>query len=166
VHNHAAEIRAAVDILGRMRDTLDCSISNAAVDNAATSVCNEALKIYAELYPEEPRILTTRDPCHCVDLIGKDFIKLAGFKELDSAARSVINLLNRDRIQGIIEKAYGDHKITRHVKVAILSETRFYGNADMLIGLRKNRHTLWPSLKRWKSTRLTLRVETPATSVG
>jgi hypothetical protein len=142
VHNHAAEIAAAVGVLGKMRDKLDCSISNAAVDNGAASVCTQALTMYAAQYPDEPKILVTRDPCHCVDLIAKDLIKIQGLVSLDKSSRSVINLLNRDRIQGITERAYSNHKITSHVRVAILSETRFYGNADMLIGLRKNRHVL------------------------
>jgi hypothetical protein len=142
VHNHADEIAAAVSVLGKMRKKLGCSISNAAVDNGAASVCTQALTMYASQYPDEPKILVTRDPCHCVDLIAKDLIKIQGMVLLDKSSRSVINLLNRDRIQGITERAYSQHKITSHVRVAILSETRFYGNADMLIGLRKNRSAL------------------------
>jgi hypothetical protein len=69
-----------------------------AVDNAAVAVADAVIEKYAEEFPEEPKMLRTRDPGHCIDLVAKDSAKLKCFVVLLSQTKSMIKFLSVDRI--------------------------------------------------------------------
>ena len=107
-HVTEAEADDAVVKLQRVREEIGCSICSAAVDNGAGGIANAVIQKYAEICPEEPKMLRTRDPGHCIDLLAKDSVKVTCFKDLLSTTKAIISFLSTDRVIGIVEKAMKD----------------------------------------------------------
>jgi hypothetical protein len=105
-HVTEAEVIDAVIKLQNVREAIGGSICSAAVDNGAnTSVAQGGvIEKYAEEYPEEPKMLRTRDPGPCIDLVAKDSAKVECFADLLSATREIVKFLSIDRIGGIVDK--------------------------------------------------------------
>ena len=104
VHVPLAEIEDAAKQLMKAKKEIGGAICNAAIDNAAIAVADGVIKKYAEMYPEEPPILRTRDPGHCIDLVAKDSAEVPCFAQLLKVAKSIIKFLNTDRVSGIVSE--------------------------------------------------------------
>jgi hypothetical protein len=108
-----------------------CDCTNIAVDNKARPVVQEIIKRYSEKYPCAPNIIITRDPGHCIDLLCKDCGSKEGtmFYDILQATRSLIDLVNNQRVNGIKKRMIGEGTMTGDPgKARHHSETRFYGN--------------------------------------
>jgi hypothetical protein len=142
VHVPLAEIEDAAKQLMKAKKEIGGAICNAAIDNAAIGVADGVIKKYAELFPEEPPILRTRDPAHCIDLVAKDSAEVTCFANLLKVAKSIIKFLNTDRVGGIVAELVKNKRCIPVPHAALLSETRFYGAADMFEGVLKNKPVL------------------------
>jgi hypothetical protein len=67
--------------------------------------------------------MSTRDPSHCLDLIGKDSTKVACFQKLYSETMDLYDFLTTDRVSGIVDALFDDGRLTRFAKPTKHSET-------------------------------------------
>ena len=160
VHVVDKEVTDAVDALARVREKIGGSICNAAVDNAASKVATLTVQAYAQKFPEEPPILMTRDPGHCIDLVAKDSAKVSCFSELLTTTKTLIRLLTRDRVRAICEEAMRTDRCVFCPVAVLLADTRFYGAADMFKSVLKNQPILniladLPQFVEYRNTRKT-----------
>jgi hypothetical protein len=141
VHSADAEVVDAVKaFLTTARKAIGGSICSAAVDNAAVTAADAMIEKYAEECPEEPKMLRTRDPGHCIYLVAKkDSAKVKCMALLISEAKAIIKFLSVEQVAGIAEEAVKGKHCVDVAKTRTLSETRFYGAAEMMNGMLKNK---------------------------
>jgi hypothetical protein len=151
-HDTEAETREALEIIKSLRTQIGVPISNAAVDNAARAVANQMLERYSEAFPDDPPAVMTRDPCHCLDLMCKDFGNFKCFKPFLVSLSIVVKFLCNSQIVGLCEKVIIQNKLPTFTKVVNKSDTRFYGTADEISSILKNRKvlTVLPTCKDWE----------------
>jgi hypothetical protein len=141
-HDTEAEIAVSIKIIKDIREKIDVPVSNAAVDNAARHIASRTMLLYAEQFPDDPPPVTTRDPAHCLDLLCKDVGKLKCLKVFLDGLNSVVTLMTEGNIVGICEKAEVQHKVDKFWKVVKKADTRFYGMADEIASIVKNKKLL------------------------
>ena len=121
-------------------------MTNSAVDNAAKAVMDETCKKYEELHPSEPKILQTRDPAHCIDLLPKDCGKIMnenspyGFGHLLKDTQDLIALLTVDKVAGIIQDCKQRGELPKDMpKPVNYSDTRMNKAASMFKSIQGNK---------------------------
>lgn len=141
-HQTEAEIKTSVAVIKAARERIGVPVSNVAVDNAAKHVATRAIAIYREAYPDDPEPMTTRDPAHCLDLLAKDLSKVKPLKPFIDDLGSVVELLTNGNIVGICEIADQQNLVPKFYKVVKKSATRFYGVADEISSIVRNKNLL------------------------
>jgi hypothetical protein len=97
---------------------------NISADNAALSVTRDVSTLYETKYPEAPRITTTGDPSHCLDLPCKDSAKVQVLADLLEVAKAIVKLCKTDRVDAKEEQ--GEGSLPQFEKAKTFAETRFY----------------------------------------
>jgi len=129
-----------------IRRQFRCPVTNIATDNGAKAVMASICTSYLEYCPEEPKILQTRDPAHCIDLLPKDCVKILkedspyGFGQLCKDTQVLLNLLTTDRVAGIIQDCKRTLELPREMpKAASYSETRMNKTSAMFNTVQANK---------------------------
>jgi hypothetical protein len=130
VHVRAAEVEDGVQKMEKLVAEYKTSVTNMAVNNAATKVMDEVIAEYAKRNPKELPVMSTRDPSHCLDLIGKDSTKVACYQKLYSETMDLYDFLTTDRVSGIVDALFDDGRLTRFAKPTKHYETRFNRSAE------------------------------------
>jgi len=143
VHRTDAEVDTAFQFLCRIRERFKCSIACVSVDNAATSMMEQATERYCKEFPEEPSIITNRDAAHCLDLIAKDTAVAPSLQAFMNEVTAMTNLSKTDRVDGIRRKWIENGTIrSGNTKIATISDTRFNKAGMLLLSIRKQREFL------------------------
>jgi hypothetical protein len=148
-HVKEAEINDIVRMMSQIRDKYGGSFIQGSVDNAAADVMTAALKKYAESFPDEPTILTDRDPSHCIDLVAKDSAVIPCFSTLHDDAKKLITFLTEHRIKGIKDTLIQLGKVVKCGEINAISDTRFNKLGQLFQSLVKQK----PFLDILRSTR-------------
>jgi len=129
-----------------IRRQFRCPVTNIAVDNAAKVVMASVCTSYLAARPDEPKILQTRDPAHCIDLLPKDCVKVMnddspyGFGQLCKDTQVLLNLLTTDRVAGIIQDGKRTLLLPRDMpKATSYSDTRMNKAATMFKTIQGNK---------------------------
>ncbi len=111
------------------------------VDNAARHVAAAAAKELEKKYPGM-KVLVTRDPSHCIDLLMKDLANTAVMKRAIAIARKIRDFVKIDRIDSIRRKAAQVHELLFYSAVFCPVETRMNLIHDVAVSARKCRDFL------------------------
>jgi len=111
------------------------------VDNAARHVADRVGKELEEKYPGM-KVIVTRDPAHCIDLLMKDLAKTSVMQLVIKYARKVRDFVKIDRIDSFRRSAALVDELVFYSKVFCPVETRMNLLHDVVVSARKCRDFL------------------------
>lgn len=100
-HVTQAEVEDAVRVCESVMKEYNVKIASIPVDNAAKHVAAEVVKRLEANYPGM-KVVVSRDPSHCVDLLMKDLAKTPTMLKVIQKARIVRDFVKTDRVDSIL----------------------------------------------------------------
>lgn len=137
-HQTAAEVNDAYRVCQAAMEEFKVNISSIPVDNAAKGVAGEV----AQLFEPRMKVLVSRDPSHCVDLLSKDLANTLVVKRVIEEAKEVFELPKIDRVAGIFVEAIEEGEVNVHGTVVAQVDTRMNLTHDFIRGARKQHDNL------------------------
>ena len=140
-HVTQAEVEDAVRVCESVMKEYNVKIASIPVDNAAKHVAAEVVKRLEANYPGM-KVVVSRDPSHCVDLLMKDLAKTPTMLKVIQKARIVRDFVKTDRVDSIRRSAASVQELVFHSAVFTPVDTRMNLLHDVVESARKCRDFL------------------------